>query len=309
MHNQKLDIEKQENQKPTNLDAVQGASEARDQAVGGSTVRGANERGNEEMRQSRRVSVNWIGLYTMVRREVERTMRVKVQTLVSPVMSATLYIFIFGTVIGTTIKKVAGVPYITFVFPGILMLSVINASFSSSSSSLYFARFIHSIDEILVSPFSYLEMIFGYMLGGVMRGLIVAVLIIGVGLVFGAVTLVNPLGFLFYIVAISGIFSLLGMLTALWAQGFEQLSTLNTFVITPLTYLGGIFYSITMLPPLAEKLTLLNPFFYFVDGIRSSMIGVSEANPTIGLTVTLVLLIGLTALIVRLFHIGWRIRA
>ncbi len=245
----------------------------------------------------------------MIRREVERTMRVKVQKLVSPVMSATLYIFIFGHVIGTKIDSIIGVPYITFVFPGILMLSVINAAFASSSSSLYFARFVHSIDEILVAPFSYLEMIFGFMLGSMMRGVMVAILIMGVGVLFDAVTLANPIAFLFYIVAISGIFSLLGMLVALWAQGFEQLSSLNTFVITPLTYLGGIFYSITMLPSLAGTLTKLNPFFYFVDGIRASMIGVSEANTTIGLILTLTLLGGLTALIVYLFHIGWRIRS
>lgn len=253
--------------------------------------------------------MNWIGLYTMIRREVERTMRVKVQTLVSPVMSATLYIFIFGQVIGTKIDEIVGVPYITFVFPGILMLSVINAAFASSSSSLYFARFVHSIDEILVSPFSYIEMIFGFMLGSMMRGVMVAALIMGVGVLFGAVTLANPIGFFFYIIAISGIFSLLGMFVALWAQGFEQLSSLNTFVITPLTYLGGIFYSVTMLPDFAATLTKLNPFFYFVDGIRSSMIGVSEANTAIGLVLTLGLLIGLTALIVYLFNIGWRIRS
>jgi ABC-2 type transport system permease protein len=297
-----------QNQKPSLLDAVQGASEARDQAVGDSTARGANERSNTEMRQKGGVSVNWIGLYTMVRREVERTMRVKVQTLISPVVSAALYIFIFGQIIGTKIEDIIGVPYITFVFPGILMLSVINAAFASSSSSLYFARFIHSIDEILVAPFSYLEMVFGFMFGAVMRGVMVAVLIIGVGLVFDAVTLAEPLWFLFYIVAISGIFSLLGMLVALWAQGFEQLSSLNTFVITPLTYLGGIFYSITMLPDFAITLTRLNPFFYFVDGIRSSMIGVSEAPVGIGLVIILGLLVGLTLLVVYLFKIGWRIR-
>jgi ABC-2 type transport system permease protein len=254
-------------------------------------------------------SINWIGLYTMVRREVERTMRVKVQTLVSPVMSATLYIFIFGKIIGTKIDDIIGVPYITFVFPGILMLSVINAAFASSSSSLYFARFIHSIDELLVSPFSYLEMVFGFMFGAMMRGVMVAVLIMGVGVLFDAVTLANPFAFLFYIVAISGIFSLLGMFVALWAQGFEQLSSLNTFVITPLTYLGGIFYSVTMLPQFAAFLTKLNPFFYFVDGIRSSMIGVSEASVGVGLAMILILLAALTALIVYLFHIGWRIRA
>jgi ABC-2 type transport system permease protein len=254
-------------------------------------------------------SINWIGLYTMIRREVERTMRVKVQTLVSPVMSATLYIFIFGQVIGSKIDTINGVPYITFVFPGILMLSVINAAFASSSSSLYFARFIHSIDEILVAPFSYLEMIFGFMLGSMMRGVMVAILIMGVGLLFGAVTLAHPIAFLFYIIAISGIFSLLGMLVALWSQGFEQLSSFNTFVITPLTYLGGIFYSITMLPDVAQLLTRINPFFYFVDGIRSSMIGISEAHTEVGLLLTLGLLVGLTLVTVHLFRIGWRIRS
>jgi hypothetical protein len=138
-----MSMNNQKPQKPSHLDAVQGTSEARDQTVGISTVRGANERGNAEMRQRGSVSVNWVGLYTMVRREVERTMRVKVQTLVSPVMSATLYIFIFGHVIGTKIDSIIGVPYITFVFPGILMLSVINAAFSSSSSSLILCS-IHS---------------------------------------------------------------------------------------------------------------------------------------------------------------------
>jgi len=255
------------------------------------------------------MKINWIGLYTMVRREVERTMRVKVQTLVSPVVSAALYIFIFGYVIGTKIESIDGVSYITFVFPGILMLSVINAAFGSSSSSLYFARFVHSIDEILVAPFSYLEMIFGFMLGAVMRGVMVAVLIMGVGLLFGAVTLTNPVMFLFYVFALSGIFALLGMIVALWAEGFEQLSSLNTFVITPLTYLGGIFYSITMLPPFAQTLTKLNPFFYFTDGIRSAMVGVSQGYAEIGFVVTVSLFVFLVTLVVYLFHIGWRIRA
>jgi ABC-2 type transport system permease protein len=236
-------------------------------------------------------------------------MRVMIQTLVSPVMSAALYIFIFGHVIGTKIDTIAGVPYITFVFPGILMLSVINAAFGSSSSSLYFARFMKSIDEVLIAPFSYIEMIFGFMLGGMIRAVMVAGLIMIVGVLFGAVTLIHPLLFLVYIVAVSAIFSLLGMLVALWAQGFEQLSSLTTFVITPFTYLGGIFYSITMLPPLAQTITLMNPFFYFVDGLRSSMIGVSEANTFIGTTVIFGILFVLIILTLHLFKIGWRIRS
>lgn len=252
--------------------------------------------------------VNWIGLYTMLRREVVRTMRVMTQTLVAPVISAALYIFIFGSVIGTKIDDFAGVPYISFVFPGILMLSIINASFASASSALYFMRFTKGIEEILIAPFSYLEMLLGFVGSAIMRALMVAFLILTVGLLFGAVNLVNPVMFVVYVSAIASIFAMLGIIVALWAEGFEQLQVVNTFVITPLTYLGGIFYSITMLPPLAAKFTILNPFFYFADAVRSSMIGFSEANTLVGLVVIFGLVITLGMLVTYLFKIGWKIR-
>ncbi len=252
---------------------------------------------------------NTIGLYTMLRREVERTFRVVIQTLVAPVISAALYIFIFGTVIGTRIDDFAGVPYISFVFPGVLMLSIINASFASASSALYFMRFTRGIEEILIAPFSYLEMLLGFVGSAVSRALIVAFLILGVGLLFGAVNLVNPIMFVIYVAAIAAIFAMLGILVALWAESFEQLQVLNTFVITPLTYLGGIFYSITFLPPLAAEITRLNPFFYFADAIRSSMIGYSEANSTIGALVIFGLVAILGVLVTQLFRHGWKIRS
>lgn len=245
----------------------------------------------------------------MLRREVERTLRVVVQTLVAPVISAALYIFIFGYVIGTKIDDFAGVPYISFVFPGVLMLSIINASFASASSALYFMRFTRGIEEILITPFSYLEMLVGFVGSAITRALIVSSLILCVGLVFGAVTLEHPVLFVLYIAAIAAIFAMLGILVALWAEGFEQLQVLNTFVITPLTYLGGIFYSITMLPPNIAFITQLNPFFYFADAVRSSMIGYSEANSTIGIVVIVGLVIGLGALVIHLFQIGWKIRS
>ena len=254
------------------------------------------------------MKTNWIGLYTAFRREVERTFRVVTQTLVAPVISAALYIFIFGTVIGTRIEDFAGVPYISFVFPGILMLSVINASFSAASFALYFMRFSRGIEEILIAPFSYLEMLIGFVGSALIRAFMVAFLILGVGLFFGAVKLADPLGFVFYVAAFSSIFAMLGIIVALWAEGFEQLQALNTFVITPLTYLGGIFYSITFLPETAATLTRFNPFFYFADGIRSSMIGYSEANSTIGLLVIGGLVIGLAILVTQLFKRGWKIR-
>ncbi|MEX2340938.1 MAG: ABC transporter permease, partial [Candidatus Paceibacterota bacterium] len=212
-------------------------------------------------------------------------------------------------VIGTRIDDFAGVPYIAFVFPGILMLSIINASFASSSSNLYFMRFTRGIEEILIAPFSYLEMLIGFVGGAVARAMMVAFLILGVGLLFGAVSLVNPLMFVVYVGAIAAIFAMLGIIVALWAENFEQLQVLNTFVITPLTYLGGIFYSITFLPPLAATFTRANPFFYFADSIRTSMIGYSEADPLIGAIVIFSLLIGLAVLVTYLFKTGWKIRS
>ncbi|MBT3419350.1 MAG: ABC transporter permease [Candidatus Magasanikbacteria bacterium] len=255
------------------------------------------------------MGINWIGLSTMLHREAKRTMRVAIQTLVAPVISAALYIFIFGTVIGTRIDDFAGVPYIAFVFPGVLMLSIINASFASSSSALYFMRFTRGIEEILITPFSYLEMLVGFVGSAVTRALMVSFLILGVGITFGAVHLGNPLLFVFYVSAISAIFAMLGIIVALWAESFEQLQSLNTFVITPLTYLGGIFYSITFLPPLAAMITRVNPFFYFADAIRSSMIGYSEANSAIGFAVIVGLVLILAMIVTTIFKRGWKLRA
>jgi ABC-2 type transport system permease protein len=170
-------------------------------------------------------------------------------------------------------------------------------------------RFTRGIEEILIAPFSYVEMLVGLVGSAVTRAVMVAGLILLTGMLFGAVSLVNPLAFLFYVIAISAIFAMLGIIVALWAESFEQLQVLNTFVITPLTYLGGIFYSVTFLPPLAATITNLNPFFYFADGIRNSMIGYSEANAQIGLVVTLGLVIGLGILVTQIFKHGWKIRA
>lgn len=244
----------------------------------------------------------------MLRREAKRTLRVVVQTLIAPTISAALYLFIFGTVIGTKIDDFAGVPYITFVFPGVLLLSIINASFASASSSVFMMRFSRAIEEILITPFSYIEMLLGFVGSAVVRALMVSALILMTGILFGAISLVNPLAFVFYVAAIAAIFAMLGIIVALWAESFEQLQALNTFVITPFTYLGGIFYSITFLPPLAATITRANPFFYFADGVRSSMIGYSEANTTIGLIIILGLVVGLGTLVIQLFKRGWKIR-
>lgn len=252
--------------------------------------------------------VNWVGLQMLVSRDVARIFRVWVQTIASPLISATLYIFIFGKVVGSRIDEIAGVPYITFVFPGILMMNILTSAFMHSSSTTNFQRFMKTIQEVLVAPFSHIEMIIWLVTGGIARGLIVAFGVLGIGILFGAVTFAHPLLFLFYATTVAAIFSLLGIITGLWANNFEQLSFLNTFIIMPFSYLGGMFYSVSMLPNAAQILVHANPFFYFVDGIRYSMTGVSESNMLFGIVFILALIVGLGGFVYHLLKIGWKIR-
>jgi ABC-2 type transport system permease protein len=255
------------------------------------------------------MGINWVGLFTFLRKEVQRVMRVAVQTIFSPLISATLYIFIFGHVIGSRIDLIAGVPYITFVFPGILMMNIIGSSFEHTASSVFMGKFLKSIEEMLVSPFSYIEMIVGFVLSAVVRATIVSLGILSIGMLFGAVDLNNIWLFLFYSVAVSTIFALIGMIIGLWAKGFEQFSLINIFIIMPFSFLGGIFYSVSMLPEKAQIIAHINPFFYFIDGIRHAMIGYSEANTLVGLALIFGLIAVLGTIVVHLFKIGWRIRA
>ncbi|MDP2705384.1 MAG: ABC transporter permease [Patescibacteria group bacterium] len=252
--------------------------------------------------------MNWVGFYTLIRREVERTFRVITQTIVTPLISAFLYIFIFGSIVGGKIDLIGGVSYISFVLPGILMMNVVAAAFGSTSSAVYFGRWTRNIQEILVAPLSHLEMVIGFTLSGVVRGILVGVGVLFIAVLFGVAQMEHFGFFLFYLIGVSAIFSLLGILAGLQAGGFEQLSVWNTFIITPLSFLGGVFYSISMLPQNLHVIALWNPFFYFADGIRFSMVGISEANQTFGMLMTLFLIIGLSVLVERLFAKGWRIR-
>ncbi len=252
--------------------------------------------------------MNVIGLKTFVAREVQRAFRVYIQTILSPLINALLYILIFGVVVGSTIQSVGGFSYIDFVLPGILMLNLINSAFSQTSSSLYFQRFAKHIEEILVAPLSHMEMIAGYVIAGVARGLIVGLGVYVIALIFSAATIAHLGLFILYTIAVAVIFSLLGLLVALWAQNFEQLSILSVFVITPLTFLGGVFNSVTMLPSSVQTIALFNPFFYFVDGLRYAMIGVREGNAMVGWMVIIGLIVLCGGLVWRLFTIGWRLR-
>lgn len=252
--------------------------------------------------------INWIGLWTFVSRETARVFRVWIQTLGAPWISALLYILIFGHVVGQRISSINGVSYIDFVLPGIVMMNVMASAFMHTSTSLYIMKWIRSIDEILVAPFSYVEMIIGFMAGGVVRAVIVGLGVYGLAIFFTTASVAHLGLALLYVIAIATIFAFAGMLVALWAKNFEQLSLPSIFIITPLTFLGGVFNSIHMMPPTLQWVVRLNPFFYFVDGLRYAMIGVSESNRLGGAALIIVLIAGLGFWVWNLFKVGYKIR-
>ncbi|HTW36060.1 MAG TPA: ABC transporter permease [Rhizomicrobium sp.] len=254
-------------------------------------------------------AINWIGLWTIVRREWSRLMRVPIQAFLAPWISALLFIFVFGSVVGGRIALIGGHRYIQFVLPGILTLNIVNASFLQSSSQIYFSRFLRYVEETLVSPLSYAEMIAGILAVVVVRSVITALGILVIGIAFRATSIDNIGEFLFWIVSVSAVFGLLGIIIGLWANNFEQLTILNVFFITPLSFIGGVFNTVSMLPGWLKWMAYANPFFYFINGLRHSMIGFTEANAWIGVGVALGLFVVLFLSVLRLFSIGYGLRS
>jgi ABC-2 type transport system permease protein len=254
-------------------------------------------------------TINRIGLWTIIRREWSRLMRVPVQAFVAPWISALLFIFIFGFVVGGRIAQIGGHRYLEFVLPGILMLNIVNASFLQASSQIYFSRFLRYIEEMLVSPLSYAEMIAGILSIVIVRAVITAVGILVIASLFGATHIASLGEFLFWVVAVSMIFGLVGIIIGLWANNFEQLTILNVFFIQPLSFVGGVFNTVSMLPGWLKWMAFANPFFYFINGIRHAMIGFSEAPAGLGFALTLMLAAALAVTVWRLFSIGYGVRS
>ncbi|HEX3653046.1 MAG TPA: ABC transporter permease [Rhizomicrobium sp.] len=254
------------------------------------------------------MTINWVGLWTMIRRELSRLMRVPTQAFIAPWISALMFIFVFGYIVGGRIATIGGHRYIEFVLPGILMINVINAAFLQSSSQIYFQRFLRYIEEALVAPFSYVEMIVGLLAMTVVRAVITAIGILLIGAAFGATSVTGILEFLFWIVSVSVIFGLLGIIIGLWANNFEQLTMLNIFFITPLSFVGGVFNTVHMLPEWMRWIAWANPFFYFINGIRHSMIGFSEAPELLGAGFTVTLAVILAVVVWKLFSVGYGLR-
>ena len=246
----------------------QGRSHERDVAWGRAVSAQADTTGN-----ARR---NGIALLTIVRREVMRILRIWGQTLVPPAITMTLYFLIFGGLIGSRIGDMGGFSYMEFIVPGLVMMSVIQNSYGNISSSFFGAKFGRHVEELLVSPMPGWVILGGYVAGAVLRGLMVGVIVLVIAMFFTTVRIPHPLVTFSTVLLGATIFSLAGFVNAVYAKKFDDVAIVPTFILTPLTYLGGVFYSVKLLPQWAETATHLNPIFYMVNAFRYGLLGVSD---------------------------------
>ena len=222
--------------------------------------------------------VNWIGLTTIVRKETRRVVRIWVQTIVPPAITMTLYFIIFGRLVGSRIGSMDGMPYMTFIAPGLIMMAVITNSFANVVSSFFSSKLMLHLEEMLVAPLAYATIVVGFVVGGVVRGLLVAALVVVVASLFTHLHVVHPLITFTTIVLTAVVFSLAGLLNAIFARSFDDISIIPTFVLTPLTYLGGVFFSVSLLPPFWRSVALANPILYMVNAFRYGMLGASDIS-------------------------------
>lgn len=250
-----------------------------------------------------------IAFQTIVHKEITRFTRIWAQTLLPPAITMTLYFVIFGNLIGSRIGEMDGFSYMEFIVPGLIMMSVITNSYSNVVSSFYSARFQHSIEELLVSPTPNWVILSGYVLGGVARGLTVGVIVTALSLFFTDLNL-HHFGITVLVVLMTSIlFAIGGFINAMFARSFDDISIVPTFILTPLTYLGGVFYSISLLPDFWQGVSMLNPILYMVNTFRYGILGVSDIDVGYALTAVAVFIVLLFSLALSLLNRGKGIRS
>jgi ABC-2 type transport system permease protein len=253
--------------------------------------------------------MNIRGIFTIYKYEMDRAWRTLGQTIASPVLSTVLYFVVFGSALGSRIDQVEGIHYGAFIIPGLIMLSVLNQSISNASFGIYFPRFTGTIYEALSAPISYLEIVIGYVGAAASKALLIGVIILITASFFVPFEVAHPMLMALFLVLTCVTFSLFGFIIGIWADGFEKLQIIPLLVITPLAFLGGSFYSINMLPPLWQKISLLNPVVYLISGFRWSFYENSDVSLGISLGVILVLLFVLLLLIRWMFKTGYRLKS
>jgi ABC-2 type transport system permease protein len=251
----------------------------------------------------------WVGYRTIVRKEVTRILRIWGQTIVPPAITMTLYFIIFGELIGRRIGDMAGFSYMQYIVPGLVIMSVITNSYGNMVSSFFGAKFGKHIEELLISPLPNWIILAGYVTGALLRGLMVGAVVLGVSLFFTPIDVQHPLVLVSVLLLTAIVFALAGMVNAIFAQKFDDIAIIPTFVLAPLTYLGGVFYSISLLPEFWQRVSVFNPILYMVNGFRYGMLGVSDVS--LGMTYGVIVTAGgiLFACCLWLLHRGTGLRS
>ena len=241
--------------------------------------------------------------------EMARTWRTLMQSIAAPVISTSLYFVVFGSAIGSRMTEIEGVSYAAFIIPGLTMLSLLNESISNASFGIYMPKFTGTIFEVLSAPISYLEIVIGYVGAAASKSIILGAIILGTARVFVDYEVAHPVWMVGFLVLTAVTFSLFGFIIGLWADGFEKLQLVPLLIVTPLTFLGGSFYSIKMLPPLWYKVTLANPVVYLVNGFRWSFYGASDVDVRLSVGMTVGFLLLCLATVRWLLRSGYRLKA
>jgi ABC-2 type transport system permease protein len=254
------------------------------------------------------IALNWVGLKTIVAKEFMRVIRIWVQTIVPPAITMTLYFIIFGNLIGRRIGTMDGFDYMQYIAPGLIMMSVITNSYGNVVSSFFGAKFGRHIEEMLVSPMSNATIILGHVFGGVLRGLMVGSLVSMIALGFTDLDVEHPFITISMVVLASTVFALAGFINSIFAKKFDDIAIIPTFVLTPLTYLGGVFYSISLLPEFWQKVSLANPILYMVNAFRYGILGTSDISIGTAYTIVILFVVVLFSVCLALLNRGVGIR-
>jgi ABC-2 type transport system permease protein len=248
------------------------------------------------------------GPWTLFKKEIFRFWRVSFQTVAAPVMTALLYLLIFSHVLGGRVEVYPGVPYTVFLIPGLIMMSVLQNAFANSSSSLIQSKVMGSIIFVLLTPISYLEFFLAFLAASIIRGLVVGFSIYFVAICFIDLPVTHPLFILAFAIAGSGMLGAFGIIAGLWAEKFDQMAAFQNFVIMPLSFLSGVFYSIHSLPPFWQKVSHLNPFFYMIDGFRFGFFDQGDISPWFSLSVVVGSFIALSFITIAMLKAGYKLR-
>ena len=252
--------------------------------------------------------LNWLAIWAIYRFEMARTFRTIGQSVASPVITTVLYFVVFGGAIGGRIDSVEGIDYGSFIVPGLVMLTVLQQSINNAAFSIYFPKFVGTVYELLSAPVSFVEIVIGYVGAAASKSLAIAVIILVTSTFFVELRVAHPLAMVAFLVLTAVSFSLLGFILGIWAKDFEQLTVVPLLVVTPLVFLGGAFYSVSMLPPGWATVTYFNPVLYLISGFRWSFFDYADVAPWISLGAVALFLVVLLAVISWIFRTGWRIK-